>query len=449
MTRNKDRKPGEAGTPEPPRPAASNGAGAASPAAAEPAAAAGGPGVSAPAIEAAKTAAAPGPGTGAPTTPKPASEDRPASAAAKPPAAPPKAAPPSPPAGGGLWPGLLGGLIGGAAAVLAVLFWLRPDVELAALQARMSELQAASTTPAALQDRIGQAEQQLTGLTESVQNALAAGGGARDALASLEGRLPELESALAETGSALQGLPALEQRLGQLEQAGSRLDQLTGTIDRLDAAQAADRQRAETMAGTVEQLGGRLDQAEQRLQVVAGQAQRAAAMILALGDIDRALVHAEPFASALDGLRGLAGNDQPAQQAIADLAPVAAAGAPDLAALRASFGDMAVAVTTASAAPEGEGDLLGQATANLLELVQVRPVGEAAEGSAPAAILARAEAKLDGGDLAGAVAELEALAGPAAEAAAGWLTQARQRLAAEAAVEALRSHARDLLAQGS
>jgi hypothetical protein len=75
----------------------------------------------------------------------------------------------------------------------------------------------------------------------------------------------------------------------------------------------------------------------------------------------------------------------------------------------------------------------------LSELVSVRPVGEDVEGDDAAARVARAEAVLAKGDLAGAVAELEGLTGQAAEAAAPWLADARARLDAEAALAALQS----------
>ena len=58
----------------------------------------------------------------------------------------------------------------------------------------------------------------------------------------------------------------------------------------------------------------------------------------------------------------------------------------------------------------------------------------------------RAEAKLESGDLAGSVSELEQLQGEAAAAAADWLAGAKARLEAEAAVGDLRHRAQELLA---
>ena len=51
-------------------------------------------------------------------------------------------------------------------------------------------------------------------------------------------------------------------------------------------------------------------------------------------------------------------------------------------------------------------------------------------GDSPSAVAARAEVKLSAGDLAGALAELDALQGAPAEAAADWRARARARLAA-------------------
>jgi uroporphyrinogen-III synthase len=73
----------------------------------------------------------------------------------------------------------------------------------------------------------------------------------------------------------------------------------------------------------------------------------------------------------------------------------------------------------------------------LSEAVTIRPVGANAEGDGPLPRLARGEAKLKSGDLAGAVAEIADLQGKAAIAAQAWLTQAKARLAQDQAGAAL------------
>jgi hypothetical protein len=69
--------------------------------------------------------------------------------------------------------------------------------------------------------------------------------------------------------------------------------------------------------------------------------------------------------------------------------------------------------------------------------VRVRRVDAAPTGSEPDAVLARAEAALDEGNLAGAVKEVEALPPAAREPLAPWLETARARLSADATVAEL------------
>jgi hypothetical protein len=60
----------------------------------------------------------------------------------------------------------------------------------------------------------------------------------------------------------------------------------------------------------------------------------------------------------------------------------------------------------------------------------MRPTGDI-PGNAPEAILARAEQRLDGGDLPAAIRESSQLSGPAAGAMAPWLLEAKARAAAD------------------
>jgi hypothetical protein len=79
--------------------------------------------------------------------------------------------------------------------------------------------------------------------------------------------------------------------------------------------------------------------------------------------------------------------------------------------------------------------------------VTVRPVGADVSGEGAPARVARAEAALAHGDLAAAVAEIEPLEGAADAAAAPWLAEAHQRMAAQAAVAALQDRATRLLSE--
>jgi uroporphyrinogen-III synthase len=66
----------------------------------------------------------------------------------------------------------------------------------------------------------------------------------------------------------------------------------------------------------------------------------------------------------------------------------------------------------------------------------------------PDAVAARAEARLAAGDVAGAVAEVDRLTGPAAAAAQAWLAAAKARLAAERTLDELSRHALARFAAG-
>jgi hypothetical protein len=69
--------------------------------------------------------------------------------------------------------------------------------------------------------------------------------------------------------------------------------------------------------------------------------------------------------------------------------------------------------------------------------VRVRRVGEDAAGDTPDAVLARAEAAMDNGNLAKAVDEVGALQGEPAAAFADWLADAKARLAVADGLERL------------
>ncbi|HKO07964.1 MAG TPA: hypothetical protein VJ487_09650, partial [Alphaproteobacteria bacterium] len=68
-------------------------------------------------------------------------------------------------------------------------------------------------------------------------------------------------------------------------------------------------------------------------------------------------------------------------------------------------------------------------------------------GSAPDALLSRAEVRLQAGDLAAAVAALGGLSGPAADAMKPWLEGAKARLAVDAAAAELSTRALAHLAE--
>jgi hypothetical protein len=193
-------------------------------------------------------------------------------------------------------------------------------------------------------------------------------------------------------------------------------------------------------------LSDRLAETESRLAYIGGEYQRAAAMVVALGDVDRSISRAEPYEAALQSLQALGKDDPSVDEAVAALEPMAASGVPTLSSLQASFGEVASRILLTE---DGDATLVEKVSDNLFGIINMRPSGAEVEGEGSRAIVARAQARLSEGDLEGTLAELSDLSEAARREAEGWMADARARLAADAAVADLRNHAQSLLAKGS
>ena len=116
------------------------------------------------------------------------------------------------------------------------------------------------------------------------------------------------------------------------------------------------------------------------------------------------------------------------------LARYAAAAPPTEAALRLSFPAAAQAALAADHPAPGDRPFLQRIWAEAQDLITIRQGERVLVGDPASGVLAHAQAALDAGDLAGAVASVGSLSGPAAQALAAWLDQARGLLAARAAL---------------
>lgn len=250
-------------------------------------------------------------------------------------------------------------------------------------------------------------------------------------------RLEKVEQGIASLAAApaggermpAQGVPAeLEQRLAKLETEAERLQQLDARLAALD--------RVESQISELEKIAGARSAASGK----------AAAAALALERLGDAVKGSGPFATELDAVKTLIGEDPVASEAIAALEPYATKGVPTAATLYRRFPEVADAVAGAESRMQGEGWV--QRTVNRLRsLVTIRRTGEAAVGAGGTdAALALAEKSLAAGDLRGAVAALESLKGNAADAAKGWLRDAKARLRIEQAFARLQLRIISLLA---
>jgi len=107
------------------------------------------------------------------------------------------------------------------------------------------------------------------------------------------------------------------------------------------------------------------------------------------------------------------------------------------AALRQSFPEAAEAAAAASLSPSGNVGFWARAKLRLEGIITISNGNTVLFGPPAAAVLNQAGAALTAGDLAGAVADLQALSPPAQAAMAGWLAQAKALLDARAALMAM------------
>lgn len=229
------------------------------------------------------------------------------------------------------------------------------------------------------------------------------------------------------------GLAPLEEALGALD------TRLSAQEDRLDAGLAATEERQseahrqlsrsafEAISETEAALSARLDALEARLSEAVTSAggeaeavERSAARILAFTALREAAQGPESFEAERANLARL----WPNAPGLAALQPHARRGVRSANDLADSF--PAASIRSAS----GE-------TRRFMGLFEIRPADSAPDSAL--ALVRQAESRLARGDLEGAAEAAGRLEGPAAEAVADWLAQARARLDIEGALITLRN----------
>jgi hypothetical protein len=311
---------------------------------------------------------------------------------------------------------------------------------------------------------VTQTEAQLQQLVANQQSAPPASAPAQttdqassDALAALTQRVAALENRPAPPPpTPAPDLRPLEQRVAALEHAPS-----VDAVSHADLAKLAS--RIDAVAGRQDQVDGRLQAQEAAItsKLAAAQGQLAAAQ----GQIDTLGQQVGAVAKAADGAAGTLGAVQQKTTRISQLAaaraaldegkplgpiadapPVlarfATASPPTLAHLRLTFPAAAQAAADASRPADDTKAGFWQRVAGQAEsLVTIRRGDHVVVGDPSAGVIARARAALDAGDLAGAVAAVNTLSGPAAAPLAAWKAEAQSLLDARAALAALEAHA--------
>lgn len=220
----------------------------------------------------------------------------------------------------------------------------------------------------------------------------------------------ETDAALAETREAL---------IAQREANARQSQEINALRRELDTALAEQDRKSEQRIAALEQRMERLQS-----QDVAA-ATKQAATALALANLQRQMYAGRPFTDQLAVLQRLTGETP----AIRNLRSYAGDGLPPLSYLEYTFPEAARQALAASRREEATGPL-GKFWANLTGLFSVRRVTPQS-GDNPSAIISRAEASLEEGDLEASLRELDALEGEAREAMDGWIEEARARVAAD------------------
>lgn len=200
----------------------------------------------------------------------------------------------------------------------------------------------------------------------------------------------------------------------------------------------------DTLQGQIGEMDVALEQARaenaelaESLQGVSGRDISAAAMLLAMTQMRDSLNRAEPFASDLQILQQLVGEDDPElTAAINRLAPYAENGVLTPKGLSAELRGLTGEIIAASLRGE-DVSIQERMAARLGQILSVEKNGQPIIGIEEQAIIAKAQSALDRGDVAAAVVELNKLEGNAAEIASPITNQAMGTLNAQNTVDML------------
>lgn len=244
-----------------------------------------------------------------------------------------------------------------------------------------------------------------------------------------EGALRTAQAASEGSASASVDLAPLQAQLDALnERLSATGQQFSDALDvlRRDTAASLDELSPAAMReiGALEQrldaLEARAEQASSDTRTGAEAAERSATRILAFTALREAALTGESFEAERAGLARL----WPNAPGLAALQPHARAGTATREDLTADF--------PAEAIRQASGE-----TRRFFGLFEVRPSDSGPDSALT--LTRQAENRLARGDLTGAVEAVGRLEGPAADAAAGWLAQARARLETDAALATLRN----------
>jgi uroporphyrinogen-III synthase len=276
----------------------------------------------------------------------------------------------------------------------------------------------------------------------------ATGGNQPAQVASLQARLDAAEVRLSQLEARAKA-PAPQPARAPAPQDMAALNALAERVTALEqrptpAGPAVSSDDIAALKDATQKVSDRVDAAETQLAKLQSMQSSAnigdVRLLAALANLRAAVTASAPYRDALDAAMVL--GDDNLKRDLEPLAADAGSGLPSMALLDETFRTETAPAILRAAEPQPpavaeNGGLGERVLAKLKSLVRIRRVGEAppAEDHAKASVAAAREA-LGKGDLAGAVDALQALAGPASDAAKPFLDMAERRLAAEKALAA-------------
>jgi hypothetical protein len=432
----------------------------------------------APTIEGTATEVSIDPAPGESGTPDPAIEAEKSDAEGSEPKRGPKKPPPrtSPTELKGFFTHLAAGLFGGLIGVVALaLAWNKLPVrtaaapDLAPIESRLSKLESAPA-PAGDAAALGALDSRIKTLEERKVET-------PPDLSDLTSRVTRLEgsmNALAETakeGGSVPDAAALDAKIGDLEQrlqgkidSALAAQQGESTTDLKDLQKEVEALKAKLgalaeahLAGDTSDLAPQLTTLDQRIAKLeaalpelstaidrSSASAKSGAAAIAFANLRNAVAAGRPYAAELAALRSLI----PDPGDLGALPSHAETGIPTVPELSASLTKLAEASAAQPPAP-AETSILDSMMASAKSAISIRRIGADTTGDEPAAVLARAEAALQQGDLAAAIKEIETLPAPSRDAFAGWLDDARARASANDTLSKLESTVLASLGGGS
>jgi len=201
---------------------------------------------------------------------------------------------------------------------------------------------------------------------------------------------------------------------------------LTAKIDGLQTNLDALKQERSTQVGDAAHIEEVLHKQEEDITALKTQladtqakALRRLSLMAAFGTLKDAIMRGESFAEPLRQMNDLAKDDVALLTLLVQLTPYAGENATTLADLQSQF----EAAVPQALAPDNSNNLMS----HLHSLIRIRKVGEQ-PGNSDEAIVARAETKLNHGDIKGSLDELAELSPAATNVFAGWMKKAQAYL---------------------